>query len=39
LRPDKFIYAAAKSGQPLPPPPPAGYTVSAAPACATVPAD
>jgi 3-(3-hydroxy-phenyl)propionate hydroxylase len=39
LRPDGFIYAAAKSGQPLPPPPPAGYTVSAAPACATVPAD
>jgi 3-(3-hydroxy-phenyl)propionate hydroxylase len=29
LRPDGFIYAAAKSGKPLPPPP-AGYTVSAA---------
>jgi 3-(3-hydroxy-phenyl)propionate hydroxylase len=28
LRPDGFIYAAAKSGQPLPPPP-EGYAVSA----------
>jgi 3-(3-hydroxy-phenyl)propionate hydroxylase len=28
LRPDGFIYAAAKSGQPLPPPP-TGYSLSA----------
>jgi 3-(3-hydroxy-phenyl)propionate hydroxylase len=29
LRPDGFIYAAAESGQPLPPPP-AGYTFATA---------